>query len=72
MHKQKSKSEVIKVGDLVSFNNNIDFVFNKTGSNKKLGLVVKIVDSSEVGILIEIYIDGGRHIFPAYVLRKIK
>ena len=44
---------------LVSFNNNVDFVFNKTGSNKKIGLVVKVIDSSEdyplAGNLIEIY-----------------
>ena len=71
MPNQKSNSEVIKIGDLVSFNNNVDFVFNKTGSNKKIGLVVKVIDSSEAGILIEIYVDGKRHIFPQYILRKI-
>ena len=71
MPNQKSNSEVIKAGDLVSFNDNVDFVFNKTGSNKKIGLVVKVIDSSEAGILIEIYVDGGRHIFPQYILRKI-
>ena len=71
MLEQKSKSEVLKIGDLVSFNNNVDFIFNKTGSNKKIGLVVKVIDSSAAGVLMEIYIDGGRHIFPQHILRKI-
>jgi hypothetical protein len=71
MPDKKCKSQSIKIGDLVSFNNNVDFIFNKTGSNKKIGLVVKVIDSSAAGVLMEIYIDGGRHIFPQHILRKI-
>jgi len=52
----------MKVGDLVTFNHN----------QKAIAIVIKLIDSAETNDLIEVHWKGGTHIFPKYLLRKLR
>jgi hypothetical protein len=64
----------VKVGDLVSFKGNRDCeITTEFDLRKDIGpmIVIKNIDSSEIGHLVEVFYNNKTFVYPTYLLEKL-